>query len=178
MQRSFLEFSVPPSDQKYYKVTYQNQWFHALSRNLTLMTNADAGVAGGYGGQPLPFFKNFYAGGVGSVRGYDPNSLGPRDINNFPLGGDKRLVGNIELLFPMPGMDKEKSIRLSAFLDCGEIWGSGAQVPGTVGMRYSSGLALTWFSPAGPLKLSWARPLNRQPQDNIQPLQFTLGSMF
>ncbi len=128
---------------------------------------------------PLPFFKNFYAGGVGSVRGYDPNSLGPRDINNNSLGGDKRAVGNIEVLFPMPGMEKEKSsVRLSAFLDGGEIMGSGGQVPGSEGMRYSTGLAFTWFSPAGPLKLSWARPLNKQPQDKIQNLQFTLGTMF
>lgn len=178
VQRSFLELSLPSSDQKYYKLTYQNQWFYPLSRSFTLMTNADVGVAKGYGGKPLPFFKNFYAGGVGSVRGYDPNSLGPRDINNYSLGGDRRAVGNIELLFPMPGMDKEKSLRLSAFLDGGEIWGSGGQVPGSEGMRYSTGLALTWFSPAGPLKLSWAKPLNKQPQDKIQPLQFTLGSMF
>ncbi|ADE11876.1 outer membrane protein assembly factor BamA [Sideroxydans lithotrophicus] len=178
MQNSYIELSIPSSDQRYYKWTYQNQWFHPLSRSFTLMTNANFGVAGGYGGMPLPFFKNFYAGGVGSVRGYDPNSLGPRDINNYSLGGNKLAVGNIELLFPMPGMEKEKSLRLSAFLDGGEIFGSGGQVPGTDGMRYSTGLALTWFSPAGPLKLSWARPLNKQPQDKIQNLQFTLGSMF
>ena len=178
VQRSFLELSLPVSDQNYWKWTYQHQWYYPLSKSFTLMTNADIGAAGGYGGKPLPFFKNFYAGGVGSVRGYDPNSLGPRDINNYSLGGDKRAVGNVELLFPMPGMDKEKSLRLSAFLDGGEVIGSGGQVPGTDGMRYSTGLAVTWFSPAGPLKLSWARPLNKQPQDKIQNLQFTLGTMF
>ncbi|BCK87644.1 outer membrane protein assembly factor BamA [Sideroxyarcus emersonii] len=178
IQRSFIEFSIPSSDQRYYKWTYQNQWFHGLTRNLTLMTNGDVGIAGGYGGMPLPFFKNFYAGGVGSVRGYDPNTLGPRDMYGFSMGGNKRLVGNVELMFPMPGMEKDPSVRLSAFVDGGEIIGSGGQTPGTDGMRYSSGIALTWFSPAGPLKLSWARPLNNQPQDNIQPLQFTLGSMF
>jgi len=178
VQRSFLEMSLPSSDQSYYKLTYQHQWYYPLSKSMTLMMNGDLGVAGGYGGKPLPFFKNFYAGGVGSVRGYDPNSLGPRDLNNYSLGGNKRAVGNVELLFPMPGMDKEKSVRLSAFLDGGEVIGSGGQVPGTIGMRYSTGLAVTWFSPAGPLKLSWAKPLNDQPQDKIQHLQFTLGTMF
>jgi outer membrane protein insertion porin family len=178
VQRSFVEFSLPVSDQHYYKWTYQHQLFYPLSRNLTLMLNGDVGLAGGYNGAPLPFFKYFYAGGVGSVRGYDPNSLGPRDSNNLPLGGNKRAVGNIELLFPMPGMEKEKSLRLSAFLDGGEIVGSGGQLPGSMGMRYSTGLALTWLSPAGPLKLSWAKPLNQQTQDKIQHIQFTMGSMF
>lgn len=178
VQRSFIELGLPVSDQRYFKWTYQHQWYYPLSRSFTLMTNADLGVAGGYGGKPLPFFKNFYAGGVGSVRGYDPNSLGPRDINNYSLGGNKRAVGNVELLFPMPGMDKEKSLRLSAFLDGGEIIGAAGDLPGSNGMRYSTGLALTWFSPAGPLKLSWAKPLNKQPQDKIQNLQFTLGTMF
>lgn len=178
VQRSFIEFSLPVSDQHYYKWTYQHQLYYPLSRNLTLMLNGDLGVAGGYNGAPLPFFKYFYAGGVGSVRGYDPNSLGPRDANNLPLGGNKRAVGNIELLFPMPGMEKEKSLRLSAFLDGGEIIGSGGELPGTIGMRYSTGLALTWLSPAGPLKLSWAKPLNDQQQDKVQHIQFTMGSMF
>jgi len=178
VQRSFIELSLPTSDQRYAKWTYQHQWYYPLSRSFTLMTNADVGIAGGYGGDPLPFFKNFYAGGVGSVRGFDPNSLGPRDANNYSLGGNKRAVGNIEVLFPMPGMDKEKSIRLSAFLDGGAVYGSGGQVPGTSGMRYSTGLGVTWFSPAGPIKLSWAKPLNQQAQDKIQNLQFTLGSMF
>ena len=178
VQRMFLEFSLPVSDQHYYKWTYQHQLYYPLTRNLTLMLNGDLGVAGGYNGAPLPFFKYFYAGGVGSVRGYDPNSLGPRDANNLPLGGDKKAVGNIELLFPMPGIAKEKSLRLSAFLDGGEIFGPGGQLPGTLGMRYSTGMALTWLSPAGPLKLSWAKPLNDQQQDKVQHIQFTMGSMF
>jgi outer membrane protein insertion porin family len=179
VQRSTLELSLPSSDQRYYRWGYQHQWFYPINRSFTLMTNADVGVAGGYGGKQLPFFKNYFAGGVGSVRGFDPNSLGPRDANNYSMGGDRKVVGNIEVLFPMPGMEKEKSVRLSAFLDGGAIYGSGGgQVPGTDGMRYSTGLGLTWFSPAGPIKLSWAKPLNRQPQDRIQNLQFTLGSMF
>jgi outer membrane protein insertion porin family len=178
VQRSFIEIGLPVSSQQYYKWTYQHEWFYPLSRNMTLMMNGDVGVAHGYGGKPLPVFKNFYAGGVGSVRGYDNYSLGPRDSSNNGLGGSKKVVGNVELLFPMPGMDKEKSLRLSAFLDGGAVYGAPGDVPGSTGMRYSTGLGLTWFSPAGPIRLSWAKPLNKQSQDKIQNLQFTLGTMF
>jgi outer membrane protein insertion porin family len=178
VQRAYLEFGLPVSTQQYYRLTYKHQWYYPLSRNLTWMMNGDVGVAGGYGGQELPVFKNFNAGGTGSVRGYDSYSLGPRDLNNLSLGGSKSLVGNAELLFPIPGMEKEKSVRLSAFVDAGRIYGDGAQVPSSMGMRYSAGMAVSWFSPAGPLKLSWAKALNAQPQDKIQQIQFTLGTMF
>lgn len=178
VQRSFIELALPVSTQQYYKWTYQHQWFYPVSKNTTLLLNGDLGYAQGYGGKPLPIFKNFYAGGVGSVRGYDNYSLGPRDSSNNTLGGNKKAVGNAELLFPMPGAEKERSIRLSLFLDGGAVYGPTGDVPGTTGMRYSTGLGLTWFSPAGPIRLSWARPLNKQPQDKIQNMQFTLGTMF
>jgi outer membrane protein insertion porin family len=178
VQRSFIELGLPVSSQRYYKWTYQHEWFYPLSRNMTLMMNGDVGIANGYGDKPLPVFKNFYAGGVGSVRGYDNYSLGPRDSSNNAMGGTKKAVGNVELLFPMPGMDKEKSLRLGAFLDGGAVFGPAGDVPGSTGMRYSTGLGLTWFSPAGPIRLSWARPLNKQAQDKIQNVQFTLGTMF
>ncbi|MFZ2162020.1 MAG: outer membrane protein assembly factor BamA [Sideroxyarcus sp.] len=178
VQRAFLEVAVPGSDQRYYRWTYAHQYFHPLSRNLTLMMNGNVGVANGYNGMPLPITKVFYGGGVGSVRGYDSNSLGPRDSAGLYIGGNKSATGNIELLFPIPGMEKEKSVRLSAFLDGGAIYGEGAQVPSSMGMRYSAGMAVSWFSPAGPLKLSWAKPLNQKEQDKTQNIQFTLGTMF
>jgi outer membrane protein insertion porin family len=88
------------------------------------------------------------------------------------------VVGNAEVLFPFPGMEKEKSMRLSLFVDGGAIYGGSTQVPASLGMRYSTGLGLTWFSPAGPLQFSWARPLNSQAQDKLQAFQFTMGGMF
>ncbi|MBU1425263.1 MAG: outer membrane protein assembly factor BamA [Gammaproteobacteria bacterium] len=178
VQRASLEFGLPVSDQRYYRLNYMHQYFYPLSNNLTLMMNGNLGVAKGYDGMPLPIFKVFYGGGVGSVRGYDSSSLGPRDINGLFLGGDRSVAGSVELLFPIPGMEKEKSVRWSAFLDGGAIYGDGAQVPSSMGMRYSAGLSVSWFSPAGPLKLSWAKPLNKQAQDKTQNIQFTLGSMF
>ena len=142
------------------------------------MMNGELGYADGYDNQVLPFFKNFYAGGVGSVRGYEPSSLGPRDSNNYSLGGNKRVIGNAELLFPMPGFAKEKSVRLSMFVDGGAVYGDDTQVLASEGFRYSTGMAITWFSPVGPLKFSYGMPIAPQLQDKIQRFQFTLGTVF
>jgi len=178
VQSASTEIALPVAkDLRYYKLTYQQQWFHPVTHEVTLMLKGDGGVANGYSGLPLPFFKNFYAGGPGSVRGYQPMSLGPRDIYGNALGGTKRVIGNAELLFPMPGMSKEQSVRLSVFADAGEVYGE-SDLPGTSGMRYSAGAALTWISPVGPLKISFGKPLNVQPTDKVQKFQFTLGNIF
>lgn len=175
VQGAFLEAALPVSDQRFYKLTYQHQWFHPVSRSVTLLLNGELGSGSGYGGKPLPFFKNFYAGGPGSVRGYEASSLGPRDTNFNSLGGSKRMVGNAELLFPMPGLSDEKSVRVSAFIDAGAVYG-----PGSLSeyMRYSAGIAVTWISPIGPLKISYGMPFGNKITDKIQRTQFTLGSIF
>ncbi|HET7833481.1 MAG TPA: outer membrane protein assembly factor BamA [Gallionella sp.] len=177
VQHANAEVALPVFDMRYYKLNYQHQWFYPVSNDFTLMLNGEAGVAGGYGGKPMPFFKNFYAGGTGSVRGYEPNSLGPRDATGAVLGGTRRIVGGAELLMPVPGMGKDKSVRLSGFFDAGGIYGKGDQ-PGSKGLRYSVGAALTWISPMGPLKFSYAIPLKKDPVDKLQKFQFTIGSMF
>jgi outer membrane protein insertion porin family len=168
------------STQQYYKLTYQHQWFYPVSHGVTLMLNGETDYASGYGGQTLPFFKNYYAGGVGSVRGYQPSSLGPRDINGNSLGGNMRVITNAELLLPMPGFDKDTSVRLSAFVDGGAIYDKEeiSAVSASTGMRYATGLALTWVSPVGPLKLSYGVAIDPQPQDKLQRFQFTLGTLF
>ncbi|MDD2685501.1 MAG: outer membrane protein assembly factor BamA [Gallionella sp.] len=176
VQRAFGEIALPVFDMRYYKLNYQHQYYYPVSTNVTLLLNGELGVAGGYGGKQMPFFKNFYAGGTGSVRGYEANSLGPRDATNAVLGGTRRVVGNAELLFPVPGM-KEKSVRLSGFFDAGAVYGPG-DLPGSAGLRYSSGVAVTWISPVGPIKFSYGVPLNKQAVDKLQKFQFTLGSMF
>ena len=181
VQRAFTEVSLPvvAASQHYYKLTYQQQRYFPLTSDLTLLVNGEAGVAGSYDpSQPIPFFKNFYAGGVGSVRGYQPNSLGPRDVNNYSLGGDRRVVGNAEFLFPMPGFTKEKSVRLSVFLDAGTVYGPFGQNTDVEGLRYATGLAVTWMSPVGPLKFSYGLPIAAKETDKLQAFQFTLGTMF
>ena len=177
VQRAFAEIALPVSDQRFYKLTYQHQWFHPLSKNVTFMLNGEAGVGNGYNGMPLPFFKNFYAGGTGSVRGYDSSSLGPRDSFNNALGGNKRVIGNVELLFPMFGMAEEKSVRMSVFIDAGAVYGK-EDLTGMAGMRYSTGLAVAWISPVGPLKISYGVPLHEKFGDKLQRTQITLGTIF
>ena len=176
VQHAYTEVALPVMDMRYYKINYDNQYYYPLSTSWTLMTNAILGFGGGYAGKPMPFFKNFYAGGSGTVRGYQPNSLGPRDSTDLPLGGTSRWVASMEVMTPMPGI-KDKSVRLSGFLDSGAVYGP-SDMLGTMWMRASTGVAVTWLSPMGPLKFSFGIPLNKQPQDLLQKFQFTMGTIF
>lgn len=173
--RLFGEISAPGGDLNYYKISYAQKWFYPISKTFTLLLNGEIGVGDGYSGKPLPFFKNFFAGGNNSVRGYDLNSLGPRDERNIALGGSKRVVGNVEVLFPIPFMKDDRSLRLSAFLDGGTVFASKVDLDQ---MRYSAGIAVSWISPMGPLKVSLAQPLNEKESDNLQAFQFQFGQNF
>jgi outer membrane protein insertion porin family len=175
--RAHLEAGLPGGTLKYYKLTEQVQWFYPLSRTFTLMLNGEVGAGEGMGGKPLPFYKNFYAGGVTSVRGFDAYSLGPRDETDASLGGNKRLVGNAELLFPMPGTGLDRSMRLSLFLDAGQAYGADEKLR-LSDLRYSTGLGFVWISPMGPIRLSYGYPLNAKAADKIQHLQFQFGQVF
>jgi len=177
MIRANLEAGLPGGTLKYYKLTEQVQWYYPLSRTYTLLLNGEIGAADGYGGKPLPFYKNYYAGGVTSVRGYDSYSLGPRDSTDSILGGNKRLVGNAEFMFPMPGTGVDRSMRLSVFLDGGQVYGADQKIRMSE-LRYSTGMAFIWNSPLGPLRLSYGKPLNAKPGDKIQHLQFQFGQVF
>jgi outer membrane protein insertion porin family len=177
---------APPvgDSMKYYSATAQYQRFFPVGRNFALMLNGEVGYANGYGGQGLPFFKNFYAGGIGSVRGYEASTLGPKDpLTLLSLGGNRRIVANAEVLMPMPGMGQDRSVRLSGFVDGGQVWGkdpvTGAdQKMSFKDMRYSAGLGLAWNSPMGPIKFTLAKPLNKKPDDKVQMFQFQMGNVF
>ena len=169
---------VAGGDIQYYRVNVSYQWYYPLSRTMTLLLNGDAGYAHGIGDKPVPFFKNYYAGGPGSVRGFRPFSLGPQDPDGNALGGTRKIVGSAEVLFPVPGAQQDKSLRLATFLDFGQVFGPGEKFSfGDV--RYAVGVALAWTSPFGPLKLSIAQPLNdKSGFDRVQRLQFTFGQAF
>lgn len=182
-QRVYGEASVPPSGLNYYRWNVQMQEFFPIGRQYALMLNGDLGVANGYGGKELPFYRNFYAGGIGSVRGYDQSSLGPRNSDDTILGGNKRLLLNAEFYFPMPGSGLDKSFRLSTFLDAGQVWGKDDYLQrydkvNLNDLRYSTGIAFSWGSPIGPLKFSFGRPLNKKDGDRTQAFQFQMGSVF
>jgi len=160
-------------DLEYTRLGYQHQWYYPLTRSFTLLAGGELGVAGGLGGKPLPFFKNFFAGGPGSVRGYRPFSLGPQDLDGNAIGGNRKATGSLEFLFPMPGAATDPSLRLAWFLDGGNVFIQGFHFND---LRYATGLSFFWMSPFGPLKLSFAQPLNAKGTDHIQRLQFTFGT--
>jgi outer membrane protein insertion porin family len=162
-------------DLQYYRLILQQQWYRPLTTNLTLHLAGELGYASGYGGLPMPFFKNFFAGGPGSVRGYQSFSLGPQDIDDNAIGGNRKTTGTAEILFPMPGANRDPSLRLAAFLDAGQVYANKVELSE---LRYSAGVGLFWASPIGPLRLSFAYPLNPESGDDIQRLQFTFGTGF
>ncbi|MEO8037765.1 MAG: outer membrane protein assembly factor BamA [Betaproteobacteria bacterium] len=174
LQRATLEAGLPGGDLKYYKLGYKAQKYWPISRDTTLQVGGEIGYAGGFGGLPLPFYKNYYAGGVNSVRGYATYSLGPRDEFGFAIGGNRLLLGNVEYYFPFPGAGKDNTLRLSTFFDAGMVDNSYSSQY----LRYSVGVSLNWFSPVGPLKLSFGFPIRTKPEDRIQRIQFTLGTIF
>ncbi len=174
LQRAFGEIGLPGGSLEYLKTNYQYQRYFPLTRDYTLMLNGEVGYGDGSKDKPLPFFKNFYAGGVNSVRGYRSASIGPKDSNGDARGGSHRLLGNTEFLFPFPGLQNDRSVRLSAFFDAGMI----ADKYDMDAFRYSTGLGLFWSSPFGPLKISLATPLNADTGDRKQAFQFTFGGAF
>lgn len=182
-QRANFEIS-PAGDLKYYKATYQHQRFYPVTRTMILMLNGELGYAKGLGGQELPFYKNFYAGGVESVRGYDTASLGPYEISNgdeVRLGGTRRIVFNAELSVPVPGFGSDKSLRFGPFFDAGQVYSDtpvSSKTYDSGSIRMSVGLAATWISPFGPLKFSLAQALNDQKNDKLQRFQFQMGTAF
>ena len=180
-QKASFEVAVPGGDLTFYKASYQLQRYFAVSRSFTWMLNGEVGYGNSYGDTAsLPFYKNFYAGGVNTVRGFKAGSLGPQDIYGNALGGNERFIGQSELLWGIPGM--EKNIRLGWFVDVGQVWASGATSTGVPGiddsLRYSTGLSFAWISPVGPLKFSYAYPINKQDGDQTESFQFQLGTNF
>ena len=194
-QRAFSEIGLPALDLQYYRLNYQFQQFFQFFPRVTFAFNGEIGYGDGYGGDPYPFFKNYYVGGIGSVRGFETGSLGPRDIDDSPLGGNRRLNMSLEAYIPIPGADR--TLRGLTFVDAGQVWGLEPQRDANGNfvivngrpvyekqrldfgdLRYSIGLGIAWVSPLGPLKLSYAYPLNKKPEDRIQRFQFQIGTGF
>ena len=174
ISRAVLEAGLPGGTLRFYKVNVQHQRYFPLTRDFTLYLNADIGYGNGFGGKPLPFFRNYYVGGVSSLRGYYTATVGPKDANGDPTGGSKKVVGSAELLFPFPGLENDKSVRLGTFVDAGMVGESYVFSQ----MRASAGLSVLWVSPFGPIKVSAAQPFRSQFGDKKQVFQFTFGSQF
>jgi outer membrane protein insertion porin family len=177
-RRISVDAKVPGSELEYYKIDLRIQEFVPLTKLFIFNAKLDIGYGDGYGDfDNLPFFANYFAGGVRSVRGWEDFSLGPRDDENDPLGGSFKTVGNLQIVFPPPFLTDSNSVRLSTFYDIGNVF-PGAEDFETSDLRMSVGLGLTWLSPVGPLAISIAQPLNDKSGDDVQKIQFTLGAGF
>ncbi|MET0067995.1 MAG: outer membrane protein assembly factor BamA [Candidatus Thiodiazotropha sp.] len=174
------EANTPGSDLQYYRLSYYNSHYFPLTNDLTLKLNGELGYGDGYGDfDTLPFFRNFYAGGIGSVRGFEENSLGPEDSEGDSMGANARIVGQMELLFPMFGDDFRDTVRGGWFVDAGNVFDlAGGEDVTWDGFRASTGLMLSWFSPVGALSFSLGYPLKKEDGDDTKTLQFRIGSGF
>lgn len=165
-------------DAKYYRMVYEHQWWRPVTRWMTLALRGELDYGKGIGGSAYPVFKNFYAGGIGSVRGYESSSLGVVDPRYYDaIGGSKRIIANAELQFPFPGSGTDRSLRWFTFVDGGQVFQEDAKIRFDE-FRYSAGIGLSWISPVGPLKLSYAKPLNSLPGDRLERFQFQMGTGF
>ena len=179
LQQLSAEVGTPVGNMTFYRVYGQYQKYHSFSKGNILSFNGEVGYGEAYGNNPFPITKNYYVGGIGSVRGYAPGSLGPQYFNTTtglyqPTGGQSKIVSNVEYTFPVPGSGVDKTLRLFTFVDGGNAFGTNINLV----LRYSYGLGLSWISPLGPLKFSYGIPIKSQPTDNIQRLQFQVGTAF
>jgi len=181
IQRVSAELALPGGDLEYYKLNYLLGRYWPLGVRNSFRLKGEIGYGDGFGGtDELPFFKNYFAGGSSTVRGYKSRSLGPRDTRypDDPVGGSKRVLANAELFFPVPGAPRDnKSMRMSWFVDSGMVF-SKDQPVNLSELRHSTGLAFNWFSPVGPLSVSYGVALNNKAGDKTEGFQFTLGVPF
>ena len=175
-QRLNSEVSVA-GDARYVKANYQYQQYVPLNKKFTLAFNGELGWGKGLNGQPFPVFKNFYSGGLGSVRGFDQGTLGPRDVTGTVLGGPKKVTLNAELIAPFPGAGNDRTLRIFGFVDAGNVYGEHENWDMSE-LRVSTGLGLSWISPLGPLRLAFAQPVRKFAGDRTQKLQFQIGTSF
>ncbi|MCB1776298.1 MAG: outer membrane protein assembly factor BamA [Candidatus Competibacteraceae bacterium] len=172
------EFAVPGSDAEYYKLSYRGIVYYPLTRWMTWTLGGEIGYGDGYGDTDgLPFFENFYAGGLRSVRGYKTNTLGPRYSNDEPSGGAFKTIASTQIILPVPFMEKSENVRVAAFFDAGNVFTTTSDFDAGE-LRYSTGIAGLWLSPLGPIVLSVAAPLNDKSGDETEAFQFSFGVPF
>lgn len=186
-----FEMTVPGSELEFYRINYEGQIFFPLTRALTLRFSTRLGYGDSYGDtETFPFYKNFYAGGFGSVRGYESNSLGPRSTPNpndtfaepDPIGGNVLATFNAEIIFPLPFVEDQRQMKSVLFVDGGNVFNSNCLEVSVIctdpqdgELRYTAGFALTWITGFAPLSFSISVPLNQKDGDENESFQFELG---
>lgn len=174
--RANLELSAI-GDAQFARSNLQYQQYFDLTSKITLGINSELGWGVGLGGKPYPIFKNFYGGGLGSVRVFEAGTLGPVDITGSYTGGNRRFNTNAELYLPVPGSGNDKSFRIFGFFDAGNVWAPHESMTFD-SLRASTGIGLSWISPMGPLRLSYGKPIRKERTDRIEKFQFQIGTAF
>jgi outer membrane protein insertion porin family len=183
------DVAVPGSDLTFYKLSQRNDFYQPLNddRTWVIRARSEIGYGDGYNGRSvIPFYEHFFAGGYGSVRGYEANSLGPLATNSpndrsdpDPFGGSFLTEGSLELIFPTPFAGDTRSMRTAFFLDAGQVFDADRNFDWALeDVRASAGVGFQWITAVGPLAFSVARPLNDMSGDDTQVFQFSLGQTF
>ena len=181
----------------FYKLSYKAQYFRPLFGDFIFALKGDFGYGDGYGDlDSLPFFEHYYAGGPRSVRGYEENTLGPKDSFGRPFGGNIKVITGAEIIIPVPFLKDFDQVRMAAFFDAGNVWCSGKNIIttnsfgqtaetcrhedrfGFDNFRYAAGLSGIWISPFGLVSVSISKPIGEKPGDQVQQFQFTFGNSF
>ncbi|MDP3204412.1 MAG: outer membrane protein assembly factor BamA [Hydrogenophaga sp.] len=184
LQRFNTELGVA-GDARYVKANYQFQQYIPLSKQYTIALNSELGFGKGLGGRPYPVFKNFFGGGLGSVRGFEQGTLGPSSPvtgsltgEGINIGGNRSIALNAEFITPFPGAGNDRSLRMFGFVDVGNVFGENDTRPNAKDLRASVGVGLSWISPVGPLRFAIANPIRKFTGDKIQKFQFQIGTSF
>ncbi|WP_299183081.1 outer membrane protein assembly factor BamA [uncultured Neptuniibacter sp.] len=189
-QGASLELGLPGSDLSYYRAFYNAKWYYPLTedRFWVMALKGRLGYGGELGENEYPFYKHFFAGGLKTVRGFEQNTLGPKDSKGDPYGGDVMVAGSAEFIFPMPFVKDKTSWRTLLFIDGGNVFDSSCSsvsLPGNCEdgvqfdqLRFSAGFGLSWLTPIGPLSIALATPLNDKATDDTEVFQFALGQTF
>lgn len=173
----------------FYMLNYSGRTYVPISGPFILMGRANLGYGNGFRGfEDYPFFKNYYAGGIDSVRGYQGYTLGPKDSTGHSMGANMLVNASIAMIFPNYLTD---SLRTSVFVDGGNVYSSinnrdkfGGLSTNSGPPRYSVGVEADWLTPFGPIQLSLAKPLNPHNSQNSrlgderEIFQFSLGANF
>ena len=177
-QRAYGEWGIAGNG-RYLRATFQRQEYIPLNKQFTLAFNGEFGWGQGLGGKPFSVFKNSSSGGLGSVRGFQQGSLGPRDVRDprLTLGGPKKITLNAELIAPFPGTGNDRTLRTYAFVDMGNVFGENDPYKFNE-LRASYGVGISWISPVGPLRFAVAQPLRKKEGDKIERFQFQIGTSF
>ncbi len=180
MMRANFEWSVA-GQVRYMRATYQQQEFIPLNKQFTIALNGEIDLGAVTGDRTYPVFKTFFGGGLGSVRGFEQGSLGPKDATGIALGGTGRTIFNAELQAPFPGSGNDRTLRMYAFFDAGNVSGpdGGLAINADANsLRASVGVGVSWLSPMGPLRMAFAKPIRKFESDKIQGMQFQIGTTF